>query len=234
MRPPNTKKMIAGGSLSFIIEKLQQIKLLFLTWSTIFIYEFILHMDLVFATHNANKLKEVGLLLPKDIRLISLEDLGCKAEIPETGTTLEANAQLKADFITQNYGISCFADDTGLIIDALNGAPGVYSARYAGEEKDSEKNIEKVLLDLKNCTSREARFKTVIALNLNSKRYLFDGVVEGTISTEKRGANGFGYDPIFIPTAYDQTFAQLPLHIKNEISHRGKALQKLIKYLSKI
>ncbi len=190
-------------------------------------------MDLVFATHNANKLKEVSLLLPKDIRLISLEDLGCNEEIPETGTTLEANAQLKADYITKHYGISCFADDTGLIIDALNGAPGVHSARFAGEEKDSEKNMEKVLFELKNITSRTARFKTVIALNLNKKRILFEGVVEGTITKENLGAQGFGYDPIFIPIGYDQTFAQLPIQIKNEISHRGKALQKLIIYLTK-
>jgi XTP/dITP diphosphohydrolase len=190
-------------------------------------------MDLVFATHNANKLKEVSLLLPKDIRLISLEDLGCHEEIPETETTLEANAQLKADYITKHYGISCFADDTGLIIDALNGAPGVHSARFAGEEKDSEKNMEKVLFELKNITSRTARFKTVIALNLNKKRILFEGVVEGTITKEKQGTQGFGYDPIFIPMGYDQTFAQLPIHIKNKISHRGKALQKLIIYLTK-
>lgn len=190
-------------------------------------------MDLVFATHNANKLKEVSLLLPKDIRLISLEDLGCHEEIPETETTLEANAQLKADYITKHYGISCFADDTGLIIDAINGAPGVHSARFAGEEKDSEKNMEKVLFELKNITSRTARFKTVIALNLNKKRMLFEGVVEGTITKEKQGAQGFGYDPIFIPVGYDQTFAQLPIHIKNKISHRGKALQKLIIYLTK-
>ena len=190
-------------------------------------------MDLVFATHNVNKLKEVSLLLPKDIRLISLEDLGCHKEIPETGTTLEANAQLKADYITHRYGISCFADDTGLIIDVLNGAPGVHSARFAGEEKDSKKNIEKVLFKLKNITSRTARFKTVIALNLNKERILFEGVVEGTITKEKMGAEGFGYDPIFIPIGYDQTFAQLPIEIKNEISHRGKALQKLIAYLSK-
>ena len=130
-------------------------------------------MNLVFATHNTNKLKEVGLLLPKNIRLISLEDIGCSEEIPETETTLEANAQLKADYITKHYGISCFADDTGLIIDALNGAPGVYSARYAGEEKDSEKNMEKVLKELKGSTFRKASFKTVIALNINSKRLLF-------------------------------------------------------------
>lgn len=191
-------------------------------------------MDLVFATHNTNKLKEVGLLLPKNIRLISLEDIGCSEEIPETETTLEANAQLKADYITRHYGISSFADDTGLIIDALNGAPGVYSARYAGEEKDSEKNMEKVLKELKNSTSREASFKTVISLNINSKRLLFEGIVEGKITYEKRGTNGFGYDPIFIPTGYDQTFAQLPIQIKNEISHRGKALQKLIQYLATI
>ena len=178
--------------------------------------------------------KEVGLLLPKNIRLISLEDIGCSEEIPETETTLEANAQLKADYITRHYGISSFADDTGLIIDALNGAPGVYSARYAGEEKDSEKNMEKVLKELKNSTSREASFKTVISLNINSKRLLFEGIVEGKITYEKRGTNGFGYDPIFIPTGYDQTFAQLPIQIKNEISHRGKALQKLIQYLATI
>ncbi len=190
-------------------------------------------MDLVFATHNANKLKEVSLLLPKTIRLISLEDLGCHEEIPETESTLEANAQLKADYISHHYGISCFADDTGLIIDALNGAPGVHSARFAGEEKDSEKNMEKVLFELKNITSRTARFKTAIALNLNKKSILFEGLVEGTITKEKKGAEGFGYDPIFIPIGYDQTFAQLPIQIKNEISHRGKALQKLIAYLIK-
>lgn len=190
-------------------------------------------MDLVFATHNVNKLKEVSLLLPKSIQLISLENLGCHKEIPETGITLEANAQLKADYITHHYGISCFADDTGLIIDALNGAPGVHSARFAGEKKDSKKNMEKVLFELKNITSRTARFKTAIALNLNKNRILFEGVVEGTITKEKRGAEGFGYDPIFIPIGYDQTFAQLPIQIKNEISHRGKALQKLIAYLTK-
>lgn len=190
-------------------------------------------MDLVFATHNANKLKEVSLLLPKDIRLISLDDLGCHEDIPETGATLEANAQIKADYITDHYGISCFADDTGLIIDALNGAPGVLSARYAGEQKDSQKNIEKVLFELKNFTSRTARFKTAIALNLNKKRILFDGVVEGTITKEKKGTEGFGYDPIFMPIGYDKTFAQLPIQIKNEISHRGKALQKLMAYLAK-
>ncbi|MEP0131938.1 MAG: non-canonical purine NTP diphosphatase [Eudoraea sp.] len=190
-------------------------------------------MDLVFATHNTNKLKEVSLLLPKTIRLISLEDLGCHEEIPETESTLEANAQLKADYITNRYGISCFADDTGLIIDALNGAPGVHSARFAGEEKDSKKNMEKVLFELKNIKSRTARFKTVIALNLNKKRILFEGVVEGTITKDKMGVEGFGYDPIFIPNGYDQTFAQLPIQIKNEISHRGKALQKLIAYLTK-
>jgi len=190
-------------------------------------------MDLVFATHNTNKLKEVSLLLPKTIRLISLEDLGCHEEISETESTLEANAQLKADYITNRYGISCFADDTGLIIDALNGAPGVHSARFAGEEKDSKKNMEKVLFELKNIKSRTARFKTVIALNLNKKRILFEGVVEGTITKDKMGVEGFGYDPIFIPNGYDQTFAQLPIQIKNEISHRGKALQKLIAYLTK-
>ncbi|WP_297792163.1 non-canonical purine NTP diphosphatase [uncultured Eudoraea sp.] len=190
-------------------------------------------MDLIFATHNTNKVKEVDLLLPNDIRLISLEELGFHEEIPETEATLEANAQLKADYISDRFGLPCFSDDTGLIIDALNGAPGVHTARYAGEEKDPEKNMEKVLKELRNISSREARFKTVIALNFNNQKLLFDGIVEGTIATKKIGDEGFGYDPIFRPEGYDQTFAELPLQVKNQISHRGKAFQKLINYLTK-
>jgi len=190
-------------------------------------------MDLIFATHNTNKVKEVDLLLPNDIRLISLEELGFHEEIPETEATLEANAQLKADYISDRFGLPCFSDDTGLIIDALNGAPGVHTARYAGEEKDPEKNMDKVLKELRNISSREARFKTVIALNFNNQKLLFDGIVEGTIATKKIGDEGFGYDPIFRPEGYDQTFAELPLQVKNQISHRGKAFQKLINYLTK-
>jgi len=190
-------------------------------------------MELVFATNNLHKLTEVQNIVPTTIKIVSLKQINCFEDIVETETTLEGNAKLKAVHVKSNYGYSCFADDTGLIIDAINGAPGVHSARFAGEEKDSEKNMEKVLFELKNTTSRTARFKTVIALNLNKKRILFEGVVEGTITKEKQGAQGFGYDPIFIPVGYDQTFAQLPIHIKNKISHRGKALQKLIIYLTK-
>lgn len=191
-------------------------------------------MDLIFATHNTNKVKEVVLLLPNDIHLISLQELGFHEEIPETEATLEANAQLKSNYISDRFGIPCFSDDTGLIIDALNGAPGVHSARYAGEEKDPEKNMEKVLKEMKNISSREARFKTVIALNINNHKLLFDGIVEGTITRKKMGDEGFGYDPIFKPEGYDQTFAELPLQVKNQISHRGKAFQKLINYLAKL
>jgi len=188
-------------------------------------------MKLVFATHNQHKLKEVQSLLPKSIDLLSLNDIGCNEEIHETGKTLEENAIIKAGFVTKKYGYDCFADDTGLLVDALNGAPGVYSARYAGQQKSGEDNINKLLSHLKDEKNRTARFKTVIILNLNNEQYKFEGAVEGEIINEKLGKNGFGYDPIFQPHGYDQTFAQLPLSVKNRISHRGKAIQELITFL---
>ncbi len=188
-------------------------------------------MKLVFATHNKNKFKEVRQLLPTSIQLVSLTDIGCYDEIPETGKTLEANAQIKVDFITKNYGLACFADDTGLIVDALNGEPGVYSARYAGDQKSAEDNMNKLLLELKHKNNRSAKFQTVIALNLNHKTIFFNGIVKGVITTEKQGEKGFGYDPIFIPLGYNKTFAELPLAIKNKISHRGKAIEQLVAHL---
>lgn len=185
-------------------------------------------MKLVFATHNSNKLHEVQLLMPKHITLLSLEDIGCTEEIPETSETLEGNAKLKADFVTKNYGMPCFADDTGLLVDTLNGKPGVYSARYAGEQKNADDNMNKLLEALKGEENRSAHFKTIIALNLPNESYFFEGTVQGNITTEKLGDGGFGYDPIFRPEGYQETFAQLSIEIKNKISHRGKALQKLI------
>ncbi|WP_350285496.1 non-canonical purine NTP diphosphatase [uncultured Croceitalea sp.] len=188
-------------------------------------------MKLVFATHNQNKFNEVKILMPKAIELISLTDLKCYDEIPETGATLEENAKLKADFVTKNYELPCFADDTGLLVDALNGAPGVFSARYAGPLKDAHANMDKLLGELDTKTQREAHFKTVIALNFNGKTTLFSGRVYGEITLQKSGDKGFGYDPIFRPNGYQQTFAELPLAIKNSIGHRGKAIQQLITFL---
>ena len=189
-------------------------------------------MELVFATHNQNKLKEVQLLLPKYIRLLSLNDIGCIDEIPETAVTLEKNAIIKANYVTKNYGYPCFADDTGLLVDALDGAPGIYSARYAGAQNNTEDNMLKLLLELKGITNRAASFKTVIVLNLERQK-IFYGTIEGEITTEKQGSAGFGYDPIFKPTAYSKTFAELPIAVKNKISHRGKAIKQLIAYLKK-
>jgi XTP/dITP diphosphohydrolase len=191
-------------------------------------------MKLVFATHNRNKFNEVKVLLPSSITLVSLTDIGCYDEIPETANTLEGNAKLKADFVTKNYNLPCFADDTGLLVDALDGAPGVYSARYAGEQKNSDDNMNKLLRELKDANSRTARFKTVVALNLKEENILFTGVAEGQITKTKSGQKGFGYDPIFQPTGYHETFAELPLEVKNEISHRGKAIQQLVTFLHKL
>lgn len=188
-------------------------------------------MKLVFATHNQNKFNEVKELLPSYIELVSLTDIECHDEIPETAKTLEGNAQLKADFVTQHYDLPCFADDTGLLVDALNGEPGVYSARYAGSHKSSEDNMKKLLSALKNKTNRSAYFKTAIALNLKNETIIFEGVATGIIADEKIGKEGFGYDPIFIPTGYQETFAELPLKIKNKISHRSKAIQLLLIHL---
>jgi len=188
-------------------------------------------MKLIFATHNQNKFNEVLDLLPNSIELLSLNDIGCTDEIPETTATLEGNAQIKADFVTQNYHLPCFSDDSGLLVDALNGAPGVYSARYAGEQKNAENNMDKLLIELKDAKTRTARFKAVVALNLNGESHHFTGVVEGEITTSKSGEKGFGYDPIFKPEGYDQTFAELPAQVKNQISHRAKAIEQLIAYL---
>lgn len=190
-------------------------------------------MKLVFATHNKNKFEEVKKLVPDNIDLVSLIDIGCFDDIPETGKTLEENAIIKADYVTRNFKLACFADDTGLLVDTLNGEPGVYSARYAGPQRNADDNMNKLLSELKFKTDRTARFKTIIALNINKECYLFEGTVEGEITTEKHGTKGFGYDPIFRPKEYQKTFAELPLETKNKIGHRGKAIQKLLVYLQK-
>jgi XTP/dITP diphosphohydrolase len=191
-------------------------------------------MKLVFATHNENKVKEVRALLPPNISLVSLTDIGCQEEIPETGKTLKENAILKANYISQKFNYPCFADDTGLIVAALNGAPGVYSARYAGDHRNANENMDKLLDELSNQEDRRAKFETVIALNLNNEQFIFKGHVPGEITAEKSGEKGFGYDPIFKPKGYTDTFAALPLTIKNQIGHRGKAIRKLIVHLQGI
>ncbi|MFC5684268.1 non-canonical purine NTP diphosphatase [Flavobacterium sp. MAHUQ-51] len=191
-------------------------------------------MQLVFASNNKNKIKEIQQLLPNTIEILSLESIGCLEEIPETAATIEGNAILKANYVTEKYGYNCFADDTGLEIEALNGEPGVYSARYAGEQKNAEDNMNKVLNALANSTNRKGQFKTVIALNMNGEQLLFTGIAKGEITTEKSGNQGFGYDPIFQPEGYQETFADLPLEIKNQISHRGKATQLLLNYLNQM
>nr|WP_299068992.1 non-canonical purine NTP diphosphatase [uncultured Allomuricauda sp.] len=187
-------------------------------------------MKIVFATHNQNKLKEVLELLPSTIRLLSLNDIGCFDEIPETGKTLEENAKIKADYVTEKYGFDCFSDDTGLLIDALKGAPGVYSARYAGEQKNAKDNMAKVLLELNGNPNRKAHFKTVIHLNLKKESYSFRGIVHGHITEKEFGLGGFGYDPIFKPEGHTKTFGELSSETKNAISHRGLAIQKLVAF----
>ena len=190
-------------------------------------------MQLVFASNNKNKIKEIQALIPNTIKIISLEDIGCIEDIPETAETIEGNAIMKANYVTSNYGYDCFADDTGLEVEVLNGAPGVYSARYAGEQKDANDNMDKLLLELKDKTNRNANFKTVICLNLNGTQQLFTGIINGKIIDEKIGTNGFGYDPIFIAEGHDKTFAELTLEEKAHISHRGIAVAQLIAFLSK-
>lgn len=190
-------------------------------------------MQLVFASNNKNKIKEIQQLVPSNITILSLEDIGCDVDIPETADTIEGNAILKANYITENYGYACFADDSGLEVDALNGAPGVYSARYAGEDKDDNKNIDKLLFELSEKTNRKANFKTVIALNLNGEQHLFTGIINGKIINERRGTNGFGYDPIFIADDYKISFAEMSMEEKSTISHRGKAVKQLINFLNK-
>ena len=189
---------------------------------------------LIFATHNKNKLKEVRSLIPNTIELLSLDDINLLEEIEETASTIEGNALLKAQTIYKQTGINCFADDSGLLVDALNGAPGVYSARYAGEHKSDSDNLEKLLQDLSKQQNRKAHFKTVMALIINGKEYLFEGIINGTITTQKSGANGFGYDPIFLPDGYTETFAEMSSDIKNVISHRAQAMKQLVEFVNSI
>ena len=190
-------------------------------------------MELVFATNNQHKLSEVSAMLGDRIVLRSLKDIECFEDIPETSETLEGNALQKARLERTNSGADCFADDTGLEVRALDNAPGVYSARYAGEGHDSEANMRKLLAEMEGVEDRFARFRTVIALLLDGKEYLFEGVVNGTIIRERRGGSGFGYDPVFVPEGYDKTFAELGDEVKNRISHRAAAVRKLVDFLAR-
>lgn len=188
-------------------------------------------MELVFATNNEHKVKEIQSILGDEFSLLSLKDIGCNEDIPEEQETLEGNASQKAFYVYNKFGYNCFADDTGLEIDALGGEPGVYSARYAGEEKNSEANMQKVLNKLSKINNRKARFRTVISFVINGNEILFEGIVNGEILNEKRGGAGFGYDPVFKPEGRNQSFAEMELSEKNKISHRGRAVQKLVEYL---
>ena len=188
-------------------------------------------MKLVFATNNKHKLQEVRDIVGNRVEVLSLSDIGCCDDIPETADTLQGNALIKARHIYGKYGIDCFADDTGLEVEALGGAPGVYSARYAGEECDSEANMRKLLENLTGKSNRNAQFRTVIALIIDGKEMLFDGIVKGTIATEKKGDSGFGYDPVFIPEGHAESFAQMSGEMKNSMSHRFRATQQLGDYL---
>ena len=186
----------------------------------------------VFATNNSHKLEEVTAILGEKVELLSMKDIKCDTDIPETADTLEGNALLKARYIFDNYHLDCFADDTGLEVEALNGAPGVYSARYAGGEgHDAQANMLKLHHELEGKENRKAQFRTAISLILDGKEYLFEGVIKGEIIKEKRGDSGFGYDPVFMPEGYDRTFAELGNDIKNQISHRALAVQKLCEFL---
>ncbi|MCF8235027.1 MAG: non-canonical purine NTP diphosphatase [Bacteroidales bacterium] len=188
-------------------------------------------MKIVFATNNQHKLKEVKNLAGHGFEIAGLNDIGCAEDIAETGETLEENALIKASFIKERFDLDCFADDTGLEIEALDGKPGVYSARYAGPENDFRKNIAKVLNELRAEENRKARFRTVIALRIEDETHYFEGIVEGRIIDEMRGQAGFGYDPVFLPNGFDQTFAEMNLEQKNRISHRARATAKLIEFL---
>ncbi len=189
-------------------------------------------MKLVFATNNPNKLKEVQEMLPNTIELLSLSDINCYDEIDETEMSLEGNATLKADYITQKYGYDCFADDTGLEVESLNGKPGVYSARFAGEPSNSENNMQKLLTELKNKSNRNAQFRTAVSLNINDANFIFEGICKGAILEKKQGEKGFGYDPIFKPENHTNSFAEMSSEEKNIISHRGIAIKKLVSFLS--
>ena len=188
-------------------------------------------MKLVFATNNLNKLKEVQEMLSNSIEILSLNDISCFDEVDETETTLEGNAKLKADYITHNFGYNCFADDTGLEVESLDGKPGVYSARFAGEPANAENNMQKLLTDLEFKENRKAQFKTAICLNLDGKQFFFEGICKGNILKEKQGDKGFGYDPIFKPEGFSKSFAIMNSKEKNTISHRGVAIQKLVEFL---
>ena len=187
----------------------------------------------VFATNNAHKLEEVTAILGDKIELLSMKDIHCHADIPETADTLEGNALLKARYIFENYNMDCFADDTGLEVEALNGAPGVYSARYAGDAHNSEANMRKLVQDMEGIENRKAQFRTVFALIINGKEHLFEGIVKGEITKHRCGSSGFGYDPVFIPEGYTQTYAEMGNTLKNKISHRALATNKLCNFLSK-
>ena len=188
-------------------------------------------MKLVFATNNSNKLSEIRSLVPDGIEILSLKDINCNEELPETNPTLQENALQKARYVFDNYGFNCFADDTGLEIDALGGEPGVYSARYAGEDCGAEDNMKKVLDKLESDQERSAQFRTVIALIIDGEEHLFEGSCQGSIAETKSGVKGFGYDPIFMPLGYDITFAEMTKDMKGSISHRGKAVDKLVEFL---
>ena len=189
-------------------------------------------IELVFATNNQHKLNELSKLAGDKFHLLSLKDILCFDDIPETADTLEGNAALKAHYIWDKFGINCFADDTGLEVEALHGQPGVYSARYAGDDQDSEANLTKVLKELSDNTNRKARFRTVICLIIDGHEYFFEGIVNGNLLSERQGKEGFGYDPIFVPEGYYKTFAEIDMEVKNKISHRGRAVQKLIAFLA--
>ena len=186
---------------------------------------------IVFATGNPNKLKEIKSAI-KSFEIVGLKDLGITEEIPETGDTLKKNALQKAKYVYDKTGLDCFSDDTGLEIEAINNRPGVYSAMYAGADRNAENNMQKVLKELGETTNRNAQFKTVIALILDGEEYYFEGVVNGVILKEKKGKDGFGYDPIFRPVGYKESFAEMSIAKKNEISHRGLAVKKLVKFLA--
>ncbi len=188
---------------------------------------------LVFATNNAHKLEEIRAILGNKVEILSLNDINCYADIPETADSLQGNAALKAQYIYKNYGLDCFADDTGLEVEALNGAPGIYSARYAGGEgHDSEANMKKLLSEMQDKDNRKARFRTVICLIEEGKEHFFEGIVNGSIIRERKGGAGFGYDPVFMPDGYSETFAEMGNDEKNKISHRARAVQKLCEYLN--
>lgn len=189
-------------------------------------------LSIVFASNNLHKINEIQQLIPAELKLLSLNSIGCVEEIPETALTIEGNAILKANYVTEKYGHYCFADDTGLEVEALNGEPGVYSARYAGEQKNANDNMQKLLKNLGSSTQRNAQFKTIICLNINSEQHLFEGIVKGKIGLEPKGNQGFGYDPIFIPDGYTTTFAEMSMEEKSKISHRGLAFEKLVRFLT--